>query len=86
MEDLFPKLRLAFGGLPCKETVYIGFSFQNLGQWEIKRDYNCLLFLPCCAVPRSEWNKSFLSAMMFCFVSISAFQMLCFLFNGYGTH
>lgn len=44
MEDLFPKLRLAFGGLSCKETVYIGFSFQNLGQWEIKRDYNCLFF------------------------------------------
>lgn len=59
MEDLFPKLRLTFGGLPCKETVYIGFSFYKLEQWEIQRYYNCLFSLCCCAVPKSEWNKSF---------------------------
>lgn len=57
MENLFPKLRLACRGLPCEETVYMAFSFQKLEQWEVQTDYNCLLL--CCAVPMSEWNKSF---------------------------
>lgn len=59
MEDLTPELKLAFRGLPCKETVYISFSFQKLEQWEIQRDCSCLFFLSCCAVPKSELNKSF---------------------------